>query len=133
MAAEHEEFVLFSLEVSRALVKGMAFTELSAFTGEDFREVQLDIPKAYVHIFQQIDGFQDYSPEMEALNVIKPSHGLTYAPRAWRKNPHVVLIGRLSRRQLHAEFELYVAHEYRDSNNNWNTDIPPQIGPNTVE
>lgn len=99
----------------------MTFTELSAFMGQDLREVYFDIAKGDVEIFRQMEGFKDYNPETEALNLKKPIYGLKDAPRAWRSNRHRVLIELLSCRQLYAEPELHVVHVYRDDTNNWST------------
>ena len=110
IAAEHEDFVLFSFDVSQAFAKGMTFKELSELTGTELREVQFDIPQADVDILKAIKGFEGYDPRSEILYMIKPIYGLKDAPRAWRKKLHQVLIGWLQTRQLYAEPELYCTH-----------------------
>ena len=111
MAAEHDDFVLFSVDVSQAFAKGMTFKELSApTTGLELREVQFDIPHNDLEILRQILAFKGYDPLQECLNMIKPVYGLKDAPRAWRKKLHQVLIAWMSCRQLDAEPELHCVH-----------------------
>ena len=80
VAAQEEDFVLFSFDVSQAFAKGMTFKELSALTGTELREVQFDIPKADLEILRQIPAFKGYDPYKECLNMIKPIYGLKDAP-----------------------------------------------------
>ena len=72
VAAEHEDFVLFSFDVSQAFAKGMTFKELSELTGLELREVQFDIPFGDVEILRLIPAFKGYDPSKECLNMIKP-------------------------------------------------------------
>ena len=43
-AAEHDDFVLFSFDVSQAFAKGMTFEEIAALTGDPLRSVQFEVP-----------------------------------------------------------------------------------------
>ena len=95
--------------------------------------MQFDIPKQDVETLSQIDGFKYFNPANETFDMMKPIHGLKDALRAWRKKSLAVLVQWLSCKQLHAEFELYVVHEYKDSNNNWIAEPPAGTGINTIE
>ena len=50
IAAEHDDFILFSFDVPQAFAKGMPFKELAALFGMELREVQFDVPLADVEI-----------------------------------------------------------------------------------
>lgn len=126
IAAQHDYFVLFSFDVSQAFAKGMAISELFALTGNELRELQFEIPAADVQLLRSIPGFEDFDAKTEVLNMAEPIYGLKDAPRTWRKKLHIVLIDRMSSRQLYAEPELYCAHEQM-----WRSNSAPPI--NAIE
>ena len=133
VAAEHEDSVLFPLDVSHVFASGVAFEDLSAPIGTELRAVQFDIPKQDIDICRQMGWFNDFNPELEILNMIKPIYGLKGAPRARRKKSHQVQTQRLSCRQLRAELELHVVREYEGFNCDWGSEPPPASGPSTIE
>lgn len=110
VAAEYKELLLVSFDVSQAFAKGLIFEELSAFTGQDIRKVEFDVPKVDIDSLRELLDFKDFDPKYETLTMLKPIYGLKDAPRAWRKKLHGVLIGWLSCRQLYSEPELYCVH-----------------------
>ena len=91
VAATEKDFVLFSLDVSKAFAKGMTFKELFELTGQPLREVQFVLqPKDIAHL-RKIPGFENFDGNKEVLTMVKPIYGLKDAPRAWRKKLHAVL------------------------------------------
>ena len=91
VAANEDDFVLFSLDVSKAFAKGMTFQELSELTGEPLRAVQFEVAEEDVAALRRIPGFEDFNPHTEVLTMLKPIYGLKDAPRAWRKKLDKVL------------------------------------------
>ena len=111
VCAQHEDFVLFSFDVSAAFAKGMTFEELSRLTGMPLRKVEFTLAADDVALLRKIKGYEDFDPLKEVLAMIKPIYGLKDAPRAWRKKLHQVLVS-WSMGQLRAEGELYAKHRY---------------------
>ena len=87
IAAQCEDFVLFSFDVSQAFAKGTIFEELSALIGTELREVQFDVPHGDLDILRSIEGFKGYDPNKECLNMIKLFYGLKDALQ-WRDGPY---------------------------------------------
>ena len=85
VAAQHEDWVLFSFDVSQAFAKGMTFEELARLTGMPLRAVEFDLAPEDVQLLKKLKGFEDYNPLKETLQMVKPIYGLKDAPRAWRK------------------------------------------------
>ena len=54
LAAENEDFILFSFDASQASAKGLTFDELSKLTGTECRAVQFDVPKQDLDCLKQI-------------------------------------------------------------------------------
>ena len=108
--AQNPNFELFSFDVSQAFAKGLTFEDLSQLTGTEVRKVQFRLAPEDIPILRKIPGYEDFDPETEVLEMIKPIYGLKDAPRAWRKRLHQVLVefGCVS---LLAEPEIYVKHE----------------------
>ena len=113
VAAENEDFILFSFDVSQAFAKGLNFQELSKLTGTERRAVEFDVPRADFECLKSIKGFESFNPATEILTMLKPIYGLKDAPRAWRKKLHQVLAQWQSCQQLQAEPELYCVHTWR--------------------
>lgn len=110
VATEHLGLILFSFDVSQAFAQGMTFEEFSAFIGAELGEVQFDAPKADLECVKPIEGRGDFNPATEALTMLKPKHGLTDDPRAW-KPFRQVLVQWMPCRQLHSEPELHCVHQ----------------------
>ena len=100
MAAENPEFILFSFDVWQAFAKGMVFEEFSAFSGQDIRKVEFDLPKVDIECLRQLFDFNDFDLVNEALTMLTPIYGLKDAPRAWRTKLHQVFVQWLSCRQF---------------------------------
>ena len=110
VAAENEDFILFSFDVSQAFAKGLTCDELSKLTGTGCRAVRFDVPRADSARLKQICGFDKFNPAIEILTMLKPIDGLKDARRAWRTKFHQVLQGWQRCQHLYAEFESYCVH-----------------------
>jgi len=112
IVAQNPDFDLFSFDVSQAFAKGLTFEDLSRLTGTEVRKVQFRLAPEDIPILRKVPGYEDFDPETEVLEMIKPIYGLKDAPRAWRKRLHQVLI-EFGCKALYAEPEIYVLHEDR--------------------
>ena len=112
IVAQNANMVLFSFDVSQAFAKGMTFEEYAKLTGTTLRRVQFSLHPDDVCILRMLEGYSDFDPSTEVLDMIKPIYGLKDAPRAWRKRLHQALT-KFGLRPLIAEPEVYVMHKYR--------------------
>ena len=108
--AQHDDYIMFSADVSQAFAKGLTFEELARLTGQPLRAVEFDLSAADVELLRELPGYSDFDPTRETLAMIKPIYGLKDAPRAWRKKLHQVLVA-FYLEQLHAATEQYVLHD----------------------
>ena len=76
---QHE---LFSMDISAAFLKGMAYQKISEMTGEPLRSVQFDFPRHDAWLLQQLPGMSNYDHHTEVLDLVKARWGLKDAPRA---------------------------------------------------
>ena len=113
VAANEDDFVLFSLDVSKAFAKGMTFQELSELTGEPLRAVQFEVAEDDVTALRRIPGFEDFNPQTEVLTMLKPIYGLKDAPRAWRKKLDKVLC-QWGLSQAVSDTQIYLRHHPSD-------------------
>ena len=75
-------YVLFSMDISAAFLKGMTFAEIAELTGEPLREVQFDFPAADAWLLRQLPQMHNFDINSELLDLIKAMWGLKDAPRA---------------------------------------------------
>ncbi len=109
VVAQEDDFVLFSFDVSQAFAKGLTFEEFARLTGQELRSVQFRLAPEDVPLLRHLPGFEDFDPDTEVLEMLKPIYGLKDAPRAWRKRLHQALV-RFGANPLLAEPEIYVQH-----------------------
>jgi len=79
-AAQHE-YVLFSMDISAAFLKGLTFDEISKLSGQPKRSVQFVPPKNCIHLIRRLPGLEDFDPSTELLDFLKAMWGLKDAPR----------------------------------------------------
>ena len=84
VAAENDDFILFSYDVGQAFAKGLTFEYLSNLTGAECRAVQFDVPAADLDCLKQIKWFEHFNLLLQILTMLKPIDGLNDVPRAWR-------------------------------------------------
>ncbi|CAJ1455509.1 unnamed protein product [Effrenium voratum] len=80
--AVNRGWTLHSADVSEAFLRGLTFEEL-AEAGEDRREVALELPPGGETLLRMQPGYEDFSPEVEVLRLLRPGFGLKDAPRLW--------------------------------------------------
>ncbi len=78
--AAQNDYVLFSMDISAAFLKGLTFKEIQQLTGEPLRSVQFDFPAQDAWILQQLPCMSDYDYHTD---LIKALWGLKDAPRAF--------------------------------------------------
>ena len=104
-------WAVYSADVSEAFLRGLSFRELYE-SGEDavLRSVQLELPAGSVELLRTLDGMNDFDPQSECLNMLKPGFGLKDAPRLWNKALKRVLseIGLVA---IRVDEQLYVKHD----------------------
>ena len=61
-----------STDISKAFLQGASFDEKASETGQPMRDVSFDVCPKTAHVVKQLPGFQDFSPNLEALHCLKP-------------------------------------------------------------
>ena len=51
--------------------------------GEQSRSLQFDLPAGGSQILRLLDGYKDFNPSVECLDMLRLGFGLKDAPRAW--------------------------------------------------
>ena len=74
---------LFSADVSQAFLRGMTFEDLANIPGEAVRKVQMRLPPGSVALLRRFEGYEDFDPLCEVLELLRPGFGLVDAPRLW--------------------------------------------------
>ena len=79
-AAVHRGWILASLDVDKAFLKGFTHKELAEATGEKPRDVYFTLPPGSA---AQFKGYEDYDESLHCLWCVKPGTGTKDAPRAF--------------------------------------------------
>jgi hypothetical protein len=82
-AACHPEWIIASLDVDKAFLKGFTYKELAEATGESERLVCFKLPPGSAMLLRQFPGYEDYDETIHCLQCIKPGTGTKDAPRAF--------------------------------------------------
>ena len=82
-AACHPDWILASLDIDKAFLKGLTYRELAEATGENERIVCFKLPPGSADILRTFPGFEDYDETRHCLQSIKPGTGTKDAPRAF--------------------------------------------------
>ena len=82
-AACHADWILASLDIDKAFLKGLTYKELADATGEKERVVCCTLPPGSAHILRSFPGFEDYDEAKHCLQSEKPGTGTKDAPRAF--------------------------------------------------
>lgn len=78
-------WILFTADVSQALLRGLTFEEAAKHNHEVVRTVQFTVPPGSLGILQQVPGFETFNPFKEVLNMLRCGFGLKGAPILWAK------------------------------------------------
>ena len=82
-AACHPNFIIASLDIDKAFLKGFTYKELAEATGEKERVVCFKLPPGSAAILRTIKGFEHYDESKHCLRNTKPGTGTKDAPRAF--------------------------------------------------
>jgi len=82
-AACHPHWILASLDIDKAFLKGFTYKELADATGEKERCVCFRLPPGSATILRQFPGFEDFDESIHCLQCTKPGTGTKDAPRAF--------------------------------------------------
>ena len=77
------QWPMAALDIRKAFLKGISYTELAATTNEPAREVNFELSADTVEILRQIKGFENFDPSTEVLHCTKPGTGCKDAPRCF--------------------------------------------------
>ena len=83
IVAATKQWLLWSLDVSQAFLKGLTFEEVAKMLGTPLRSVQLDLPRGAAALLQKLPGYDKFNPVIHVLDMIRPGFGLKDAPRLW--------------------------------------------------
>ena len=82
-AACNKEFILASLDIDKAFLKGFTYRELADATGEKTRTVCFKLPPGSAAILRKVKGYEHYDEARHCLRCIKPGTGAKDAPRVF--------------------------------------------------
>ena len=82
-AACNPDWILASLDIDKAFLKGFTHKELAEATGENPRDVYFTLPPGSAAIIRQFKGYEDYDESLHCLWCVKPGTGTKDAPRAF--------------------------------------------------
>ena len=74
---------MWTVEVKKASLKGISYSELAAATGEPLRVVNFELDPESVEVLRRFPGFEDFDPMTEVLSNIRPGTGNVDAPRCF--------------------------------------------------
>ena len=82
-AACNDDYILASLDIDKAFLKGFTYKELAEATGEKEGVVCFKFPSGSAEILRAIKGFENCDESKHCLRCIKPGTGTKDAPRAF--------------------------------------------------
>ena len=82
-AACHQEWIMASLDIDKAFLKGFTYRELAEATGENERVVCFKLPPGSAMLLRKLPGYEDFDETIHCLQCIKPGTGTKDAPRAF--------------------------------------------------
>ena len=82
-AACHPDYIIASLDVDKAFLKGFTYKELAEATGEQEIIVCFKLPPGSAAILRTIKGYEHYDESKHCLRNTKPGTGTKDAPRAF--------------------------------------------------
>ena len=62
VVAQHSDWIRFSIDVSKAIAKGMTSEELAQLTGEPLRHVEVDLAPEDIVLLKQLPGYETFDP-----------------------------------------------------------------------
>ena len=74
---------MWTVDVKKAFLKGISYSELAAATGEPLRVVNFELDRESVEVLRRFTGVEDFDPMTEVLSNIRPGTGNVDAPRCF--------------------------------------------------
>eukprot|EP00959_Pyramimonas_sp_CCMP1952_P322405 6746625-Pyramimonas_sp.AAC.1 len=82
-AACHPEWILASMGIDTAFLKGLTYEELAHATGGETRTVCFTLPPGSAQMIRTLSGFSSYDESRRCLGCLKPGTVAKDAPRAF--------------------------------------------------
>ena len=82
-AACKKEWIIASMDINMAFLKGLTYSELAEATGEKERMVCFTLPPGSATVLRSLPGFEHYDETKHCLQCLKPGTGTKDAPRAF--------------------------------------------------
>ena len=76
-------WTLMTLDISKAFLQGMSYSEIARRTGEPQREVTLTPPRGADAVLRQFSSYADYSEDRYCLRCLKPGTGAVESPKGF--------------------------------------------------
>eukprot|EP00959_Pyramimonas_sp_CCMP1952_P196165 4101244-Pyramimonas_sp.AAC.2 len=81
VAACNKAWIIASLDIDKAFLKGLTYRELATATGEEERNVCFTLPPGSAAVLRSLPGFGSYDESKHCLQCLKPGTGTKDAPR----------------------------------------------------
>ena len=82
-AACHKDWSFVAVDISKAFLQGLTFSEMNKLTGEPEKHISFTVPAGTAKHLRRIPGYEDFDERTEALKCLKPGTGCRDAPRAF--------------------------------------------------
>eukprot|EP00959_Pyramimonas_sp_CCMP1952_P233689 4883929-Pyramimonas_sp.AAC.1 len=82
-AACKKQWIIASLDINMAFLRGLTYQELAEATGEKERVVCIILPPGSATVLRSLPGFENYDESKHCLQCLKPGTGTKDAPRAF--------------------------------------------------
>ena len=82
-AACHKDWSFVAVDISKAFLQGLTFSEMNKLTGEPEKHISFTVPAGTAKHLRRIPGYEDFDERTEAPKCLKPGTGCRDAPRAF--------------------------------------------------
>ena len=82
-AACHKDWSFVAVDIGKAFLQGLTFSEMNKLTGEPEEHLSFTVPAGTAKHLRHIPGYEDFDERKEALKCLKPGTGCRDAPRAF--------------------------------------------------
>eukprot|EP00959_Pyramimonas_sp_CCMP1952_P079999 1672246-Pyramimonas_sp.AAC.1 len=82
-AACHPEWILASMGIDKAFLKGLKYEELAHATGEETRMVCFTLPPGSAQVLRTLPAFSSHGESRRCLRCLQPGTSTKDAPRAF--------------------------------------------------
>ena len=82
-ATSHKDWSVVAVDISKAFLQGLTFSEMNQLTGEPEKHISFTVPTGTAKHLRRIPGYEDFDERTEALKCLPPGTGCRAAPRAF--------------------------------------------------